>query len=166
MTLRGALPITIAAFLTAGSIACQAPASVDGVFAGQDFSLRCESPLAASDASGRDSVVVLSEATSETLSTVNVRLRRAAELPIGKPVSVGTDEEGHSTVQVVVGALVVETRADGVEILSAADPTRASSVAGTLTIESRDDDGVAGSFAAELDDGGFVEGFFAAANTR
>lgn len=166
MTSRGALPITVAAFLAAGSIACQAPASVDGVFGGEDFSLRCESPLAASDASGRDSVVVLSEATSETLSTVNVRLRHIADMPLGKPVSVGTEEEGHSTVQVVVGALVVEERADGVEILSAADPRRAASLTGTLTLETRDADGVAGSFSAELDDGGFVEGFFAATTTR
>ncbi len=162
MTNRGALPITFAAFLAAGSIACQAPASVDGVFAGEDFSLRCESPLAASDASGRDSVVVLSEAAHETLSTVNVRLRGVAELPLGEAVAVGAVDEGVSTVQVVVGTLVVEKRADGVEILSAADPRRASSVAGTVMLETRDADGVAGTFSAELDDGGFVEGFFAA----
>lgn len=166
MNARGLLPITVAAFLGAGAIGCQAPASVNGVFGGQDFSLTCESPLAASDASGRDSVVVLSEATSETLSTVNVRLRGIADLPIGAPSPIGADDEGLPSVQVVVGELVVETRADGAEILSAADPRRAASLAGTLTLETRDADGVAGSFSAELDDGGFVEGFFAAAATR
>lgn len=166
MNARRLQPITVAALLAAGTVGCQAPGSVSGVFGGEEFSLRCESPLAASDASGRDSVVVLSEATSETLSTVNVRLRGAAGLPIGEPVAVGTDDEGLPTVQVVVGDLVVETRSDGVEILSAADPQRATSVGGTLTVESRDQDGVAGSFSAELDDGGFVEGFFAAAATR
>lgn len=166
MNARGLLPITVAAFLGAGAIGCQAPGSVSGVFGGHEFSLRCESPLATSDASGRDSVVVLSEATRETLSTVNVRLRGVADLPIGEPASIGADDEGLPSVQVVVGDLVVETRADGVEILSAADPRRAASVGGTLTLESRDADGVAGSFSAELDDGGFVEGFFAASNTR
>ncbi len=166
MNARGSLPITVAAFLAVGSVACQAPASVSGVFGGEDFALRCESPLAASDASGRDSVVVLSEATSETLSTVNVRLHGVHELALDVPVAVGTDDEGKPSIQVVVGALVVETRADGVEILSAADPRRASSVDGTLTLQSRDEDGVAGTFSAELDDGGFVEGFFAATTTR
>ena len=166
MNARGSLPITVAAFLAVGSIACQAPASVNGVFGGQDFSLRCESPLAASDASGRDSVVVLSEASSETLSTVNVRLRGVNDLALETPIQVGADDAGQPSIQVVVGALVVETRADGVEILSAADPRRAYSVDGTLTLQTRDADGVAGSFSAELDDGGFVEGFFAATNTR
>jgi len=166
MNARGLQPITVAALLAAGAIGCQAPGSVSGVFGGEEFSLHCESPLAAADASGRDSVVVLSEATNETLSTVNVRLRGVGELPLGEPVAVGSDDDGAPSVQVVVGELVVETRADGVEILSAADPQRAASVGGTLTLESRDATGVAGSFSAELDDGGFVEGFFAAEATR
>lgn len=166
MKLLPRIQIAAAAVLAAASVACQAPGAVDGVFGGEDFALRCESPLSTSDASGRDSVVVLSEATTETLSTVNVRLRNVNELPLGEAVAVGSDDEGLPSIQVVVGALVVETRADGVEILSAADPVRASSVAGELTLESRSDEGVAGSFRANLDDGGFVEGFFDASATR
>ncbi|MCC7109981.1 MAG: hypothetical protein IT382_11875 [Deltaproteobacteria bacterium] len=166
MKLLPRIQIAAAVLMAGASVACQAPGAVDGVFGGEDFALRCESPLATSDASGRDSVVVLSESTPETLSTVNVRLRGVAELPLGQAVSLGLDDEALATIQVVVGALVVETRADGGEILSAADPTRAASVGGTLTLESRSAEGVAGSFHATLDDGGFVEGFFDASATR
>lgn len=160
------LMIAAAAVLAAGSIGCQAPGAVSGVFGGEEFALRCETPLATSDASGRDSVVVLSEATTETLSTVNIRLYGVNELALDTPVHVGAADQGLPSIQVVVGALVVEQRADGVEVLSAADPVRAASVDGTLTLESRDDVGVAGTFRAELDDGGFVEGFFDASTAR
>lgn len=166
MKLLRRLQITAAVLLVGASAACQAPGSVSGVFSGEDFALRCESPLATSDASGRDSVVVLSETSTETLSTVNIRLRNVGELPIGLTTEIGADDEGLPSIQVVVGALIVDTRSDGVEVLSAADPVRASSVAGSLTLESRTDVGVAGSFRANLDDGGFVEGFFDATNTQ
>jgi hypothetical protein len=160
------LPIAAAVLMVGSTIACQAPGSVDGVFGGAEFSLRCERPLATSDASGRDKVVVLSQADPETLRTVNLRLRGVADLTLGKAQAIGTDEEGLPSVQVVVGDLVVDTRADGVEVLSPADPTRASSVTGTLTLQSRTADSVAGSFRADLDDGGYVEGFFDAAMTQ
>ena len=166
MKLSAASPITAAFLMVGFSVACQAPAAVDGVFSGEDFSLRCDSPLATGDDSGRDRVVVLSETTSETLSTVNVRLRNVAQLPLETEVDLGSDDDGLPSVQVVVGALIVETRADGVEVLSPADPVRAGSVTGALTLQSNTAEGVAGSFRADLDDGGYVEGFFDATMTR
>lgn len=142
--------------------ACAAPASVEGVFAGDGFRLDCETPLAKQNASKRDIVVVLSDHDDVTLRTVNVELPNVGALPLGQPLEVGTGAGDQPSVDVIVGDLVVETRSDGVEVLSSVNPVRAVSVGGSVTIESRADGVITGSFRVDLDDGGFLEGGFAA----
>jgi len=146
------------------SSACSAPGAVEGVFGGEDFTLQCATPLSKTFASGRDSVVVLSEYDSETLRTVNLQIPRFGELPVGEAVEVGGGDTGDARpwVDVVVGELVVDTRSDGVEIISSENAKRAWSVGGTLILEDRTNDALAGTFAVELDDGGFLDGTFVA----
>lgn len=146
-----------------GLAACAAPASVEGVFSGDGFRLECEVPLAKSTEPGRDTVVVLSDHDAETLRTVSIHLPDRASLPLGKAVAVGPRAVGavQPAVEVVVGDLVVDTRADGVEILSSENAVRASSVGGTLILDEASSD-LAGRFLVDLDDGGYLEGAFVA----
>lgn len=153
-----------------GLAACAAPASVEGVFSGDGFRLDCETPLAKPTASGRDMLVVLAETDGETLRTVSVRLPRTAELSHGEPLAVGNGgDDARPSVDVVVGDLVVDTRSDGVQILSSENAVRAASAGGTLTLDERTGASadapaeLAGSFHVDLDDGGYLEGTFVAA---
>jgi hypothetical protein len=157
-TTRLALPIILASL----SAACAAPGSVEGVFSDAEFRLECEKPLSKATASGRDKIVVLAEFDTETLRTVSIGLPHFAELPVGEELAVGSGapDDQRPSVDVVVGALHVDTRSDGVEVLSPSDPVRAASLAGSLTLDEKDDELVAGSFQVDLDDGGFLEGTF------
>jgi hypothetical protein len=159
-------PLLLAVALTAavGAVGCGSPASVEGVFSARDFRLDCDVPLAKSTASGRDMIIVLSEHDRETLSTVNISLPGLMALPEGVEIEVGASvDEPRPMIDVVVGDLLVETRADGVEILSPVNARRASSVGGHIILESRSADGVVGRFRVDLDDGGYLEGSFVAA---
>lgn len=145
--------------------ACGAPATVEGVFASDTFRLESQSPLTKPTASGRDMVVVLSQVDSETLRTVTLVLPKIAELPIGEPLDVGTGDFGdfRPSLEVAQGDLLVETREDGVDIISSTNNVFANATAGTFTLDGRDADGtLAGSFSVDLDDGGFLEGSFVA----
>ncbi len=147
------------------SVACSAPATVEGVFASDTFRLESQSPLTTPTASGRDMVVVLSQADSETLSTVTIVLPKIAELPLGEPLDVGTGEFGdfRPSLEVAQGDLLVETRSDGVELVSSTNNVFANATGGTFTLDDRSVDGtLAGSFSVDLDDGGFLEGSFVA----
>lgn len=145
------------------SIACGAPGMADGVFSHADFSLRSDDPLAQVGGSQRDMLVVMAETENETLRTVAVGLNRFLSLPRGTPAEAGTGEPGdlRPFVEVTVGALIVEERNDGVQLISSVDPVRATSVAGTVTLEELEPE-VSGTFAVDLDDGGHLVGSFVA----
>jgi hypothetical protein len=154
-----------AMLLAALATACAAPATVEGVFGGDSFRLESTTPLTKPTASGRDMVVVLSQVESETLRTVTLVLPHVASLPLGKPLDVGTGAYGDErpSLEVAVGDLLVETRADGVEIISATDAVIAATTGGTFTLDDRSAEGdIAGTFDVELDDGGYLQGTFVA----
>lgn len=145
--------------------ACGAPATVEGVFANDTFRLESESPLTKPTASGRDMVVVLSQVDSETLRTVTLVLPQIKELPLGEVLDAGTGAYGDDrpSLEVAQGDLLVETRPDGVDIISSTNNVFAHATAGTFTLDERNVDGsLAGSFSIDLDDGGFLEGSFVA----
>lgn len=146
----------------AGS-ACAAPANVDGVVRGDGFTMRCMSPLTKPTASGRDRMVVLADHDSETLRSVNLHLKNVASLPLNVAVDVGVAEDPDApSLEAVVGDLVVDTREDGVQLLSSDNDRRAASIGGTLTVTELDDTQVSGTFHVDLDDGGYLEGEFTA----
>jgi hypothetical protein len=149
-------------------MACAAPASVEGVFSGQKFRLDSDAPLSMPTASGRDMVVVLSQFDTETLRTVSVKIPAYASLPLGEALAVGTGAYGDErpSIDVAVGVLLVETRPDGAEILSATDAEVATTVAGTFTLVDVSDAAIAGAFRVDLDDGGYLEGSFVASPAR
>jgi hypothetical protein len=159
-------PIALLILLLTG--ACGAPVTVEGVFASEPFSLRSERPIGTEAASGRDIVVVMTERAGETLKTVTVELRGIEHLPLGKPVAVGSGarDDVRPTLDVAVGPLVVDTRPDGVEVWTAADPNRGLATGGFIQLDARDGDSVSGTFEVELDDGGHLTGSFVAAMVR
>lgn len=145
--------------------ACSAPATVEGVFASDAFRLESQDPLTKPTASGRDMVVVLSQADSETLRTVTMLLPQIAGLPLGETLDVGTGDFGDDrpSLEVAQGDLLVETRSDGVDIISSTNNVFANATGGSFTLDDRSADGtLAGSFSVDLDDGGFLEGSFLA----
>jgi hypothetical protein len=155
----------VALAVLAVASACGAPATVEGVFASDTFRLESQSPLTKPTASGRDMVVVLSQADSETLRTVTLTLPKFADLTLGQAVDVGSGEFGDDrpSLEVAQGDLLVETRADGVELISSTNNVFANATSGTFTLDGRDADGtLAGSFSVDLDDGGFLQGSFVA----
>jgi hypothetical protein len=157
----------LAAFLVAttmvgASIGCSAPASVNGVVRGDGFTLTCDNPLTKPVAAGRDRVVVLAEQDAETLRTVQLTFPSANSLPLNAPIVVGPDGGTQPSLDVMVGKLDVETRSDGVQIISSDNPTTSTSTRGTVTLTELDDAGAAGHFRVNLDDGGYVEGDFTA----
>lgn len=160
---------TVVVALLAVVVACGAPATVEGVFASDTFRLESERPLAKPTASGRDMVVVLSQVEAETLRTVTILIPHINDRALGEPQEVGSGEleDARVSLEAAVGDLVVETRADGAQIISSTNNTYAASIGGTFTVDARDADGtVAGSFSIDLDDGGFLEGSFVAARSN
>ena len=166
MMRKVALLATLIGVSASLAVGCAAPGSVEGVVRHDGFTLRADHPLTKPIASGRDRIVVLAEQDSETLRTLQLTLPDAATLPLGKAVSIGRAPEFGSgqqpSLQVSVGAVEIETRSDGVEVISATDATTSSSVRGSITLTELDDAGIAGSFHADLDDGGYVDGEFVA----
>ena len=159
--LRHVAALAVVATLAVG---CAVPAEVEGIVRGEAFQVRDPRPASKATAAGRDAYLVLSENDGETLRTVTVRLPEIAAMPVGEDVDVGAREnqDGLPHVEVAEGALVTEQRADGAEILSAADPRFATSVGGTIRLDEKGRD-LVGSFHVLLDDGdvgGYVDGVF------
>ena len=162
-----ALPLlTLLTLATTVALAgCAVPGSVDGIFHSDPFTLRATSPLTKPTASGRDRLVVLAENDSETLSTVSLHLVGFDEMPVNEAVDVGTGAfaDHRSSIEVVVGeGAVVDTRADGVELLSSKDPVRSASTGGRITITEKTAQQTSGEFHVKLDDGGYLDGVFTA----
>ena len=109
-------------------------------------------------------VIVLAQSDDETLSTIGIVVPAFASLAPGAPVTVGAGANGdpRPSLKVAVGALLVETRADGAELISSTDAIGAATVGGTFTLEGVSETEIAGSFTVALDDGGYLEGAFVA----
>lgn len=109
-------------------------------------------------------VVLLSQIDAETLRTVSVQLPGYASLPPGTALAVGTGGYGDDrpSIEVAVGALLVQTRPDGAEIISSTDAVVAVTVGGTFTLDDVSDSAIAGAFRVDLDDGGYLGGSFVA----
>lgn len=144
--------------------ACEAPAMVEGIFAHERFRLESEAPLSKENGSERDMLVVLSQVDGETLSTISLMLPDFVSLPLGAAVAVGTGAatDPRPSLEVAVGALLVETRADGVEVLSSTDATIAVTVGGAFTLEDASEGQITAAFRVDLDDGGYLAGSFTA----
>jgi hypothetical protein len=157
---RGLMVVALAA-LGLGS-GCALP-NIEGIFGGEDFALFDDTPEARGQTNDR-LVLVFLEHNDVELRTVTVELRNVEALPRGVPLEVGAGDfaDLRPVVDVVQGTLVETIRDDGVRILSTTDDARrARSVSGTLTLD--DTATVGGSFRADLDDGGWLQGLFGSA---
>lgn len=147
--------------VSALSTACGAPGLVDGVVRASDFSIRDNEPAVRSHPALNDFHIVLSEEENNTLKVVTVDVDDLTLLPVGEPihlVSALSRDEG-PTMAVSTGDLVVTMRSDGVRMLSSENTIYADVTDGTLVLHEVSDR-VIGSFTAELDDGGYLEGSF------
>ena len=139
-------------------VGCGVPGLVNGIVQQRDFSLECEVPLAKVDGPSDSLLVVLSQHDEETLRTVSLSLPAREHVRLGEEYPVGKDED--VAIEAVVGGLVEEELSDGRVLVYHDDPVQSEAMGGTLRLSQYDNDQVAGSFAVDLDDGGYLDGSF------
>jgi hypothetical protein len=159
-TLRHMNPVSTATCLTALVVStlvsgCGAPA-IEGVFNDRPFSIANEQP----ERRGGGATLVFAEADDVTgvLRTVSVTLPSALEVGA---LSFGAGGGG-AGIEVIEGDLVriPLNNGTGKTLLTSGDDTRvAHGVGGEVVIDDVSA-GVHGSFAADLDDGGHLDGWF------
>ena len=159
--------LAIAAAVCGLNSGCALPV-IEGVFDSRDFAIFNDTPEARGQ-SGDEVLLVFLEIddSANALRTVSVDLRDLTNLPVGEVLDVGTGAFGDArpNVEVVEGTIVRDSLADGGELISTGDDAkRASSLAGTLTLETNEAGHVVGSFRVDLDDGGYLAGRFASKN--
>jgi hypothetical protein len=157
--------LAMVAVLVSGGSGCALPV-IEGIFDRRDFAIFDDTPEARGQSGDGVLLVFLElegQGTSERLRTVSVDLRDLPSIPLGEVVEIGDGSlsDPRPNVEVVEGAVVREEVASGTLISTGDDAKRATSVSGTLSLEERGDDGgLTGSFRADLDDGGYLEGRF------
>jgi hypothetical protein len=159
--------LAIAAVVCGMNSGCALPV-IEGVFDSRDFAIFNDTPEARGQ-SGDEVLLVFLELddSANALRTVSVDLRELTSLPVGEVLDVGTGAFGDArpNVEVVEGTIVRDVLDDGGELISTGDDAkRASSVAGTLTLDTNEAGNVVGSFRVDLDDGGYLAGSFASKN--
>ncbi len=157
--LRHMNPVVSAVCLTALVLStfasgCSAPA-IEGVFNDRAFSIANEEP----ERRGGGATLVFAEADDEAgvLRTVSFALP-SAQLTAGD-VALGDDV----AVDVVEGSLVrvpLDNGTGKVLLTSGNDTTIAHASGGTLVVDDVGDGWLSGSFSADLDDGGHLDGWF------
>jgi hypothetical protein len=145
----------LTALLVASTLAsgCSAPA-IEGVVNGRAFSIANEEP----ERRGGGATLVFAEADDHAglLRTVSLTLPSASlttgELALGEDVRV----------DVVEGTLVRVplNNGTGTVLLTSGDDTTIAHARGGALVVGDVSDGVSGSFSAELDDGGHLDGWF------
>ncbi len=161
MTARITLPC-LALVMAAGGTGCALPV-IEGVFDAREFAVFDDTPEARGQSD--DGVLLVFVDIDEAggrLRTVSVDLHGLPGLPAGDEVDVGDGSwaDRRPSVEVVEGSLVTEPLPEGGTLMTTGDDARrAVSEAGSLTLE-ENGDVIAGSFAVDLDDGGYLRGTF------
>lgn len=154
MSPRHAAACLTALVVSALASGCGAPA-IEGVFNNRAFSIATAEP----ERRGGGATLVFAEADEEAgvLRTVSLALPTttltAGELALGDDVGV----------DVVEGTLVrvpLDNGTGKVLLTSGDDTTIAHASSGALVIDDVSGDSASGSFSAELDDGGHLDGWF------
>lgn len=140
------------------SSACSVPGIVDGIVEEQGFVIRDDSPQLRPQE--EDSVIlVLSQESGDTLRVVSLHLPELAALPAGESAPIEARDSDRVWLQVAQGDVQSEVRSDGVRVVSALQPRFVHATGGDVSL-SRVDGLLLGSFRAELEDGGWLEGSF------
>jgi hypothetical protein len=157
--LRHMNPVASAACLTALVVStlasgCGAPA-IEGVFNDRAFSIANEQP----ERRGGGATLVFAEADDEAgvLRTVSLTLS-STSLTVGA-LALGEDVR----VDAVEGTLVrvpLDNGTGKVLLTSGGDTTIAHASGGEVVVDDVSDAGISGSFSADLDDGGHLDGWF------
>ena len=146
--------LVLLSLLVVGS-GCAAPASVQGVFHNQDFSVTCLTPQVNRIEANPIVDAIFAETENGRMRTVVLTLDPTQPRNAGGSIAIdGT----HAQLTVSEGPLVVETVSDGRTIISSDNATQASSTKGSVELTSVEP--LSGRFVADLDDGGHVVGVF------
>ena len=146
--------LVLLTLLVVGS-GCAAPASVQGVFHNQDFSVTCLAPQVNRIESSPILDAVFAQTENDRMRTVVLTLDPTQPLGAGGTIAL---DGLQAQLTVSEGALVVETVSDGRTITSSKNATHASSTTGNVVLTSLEP--LSGRFAVDLDDGGHLEGVF------
>jgi hypothetical protein len=147
-----------AALLAVLASACGVPGLVEGIVEQQGFTIRDEQPQLRPQ--GGDAVIlVLSQEVRDMLRVVSLHLPELAALPAGESAPIEGRDLGRVWLQVAQGTLQSEIRSDGVRVVSTHNARFVLATGGDVSL-ARVDGLLLGSFRAELEDGGWLEGSF------
>lgn len=157
--LRHMNPVVSAACLTALVLStfasgCSAPA-IEGVFNDRAFSIANEEP----ERRGGGATLVFAEADEEAGALRTVSFTLPSTVLTAGVLALGDDV----AVDVVQGSLVrvpLDNGTGKVLLTSGNDTTIAHASGGTLVVDDVHDGRVSGTFSADLDDGGHLDGWF------
>lgn len=141
--------------LLSSACAFEAPAVVDGLVQGDDFSIRDDHPVVRPQHHG-EQLVVLADDVDGELRLVQLRLPAESALALDEPLAVGP---AGLEVTASFGTLEEEVRSDGVRVLSSSDATEVTAISGSVTLASLTPV-LAGTFEVTLEDGGSLTGEF------
>lgn len=148
-----------AAFAVVGAFAlttgCAQPVEVDGETLGDSFTIRDDSPEIKGNNTSRQ--LVFSDDDGEVLRTLALKFGDLSQLEVGVELPLSADVP--PTAEATVGDLVEFTRADGVVVKSSQNFRKAVSIGGMMVLE-QVEPFYAGTFTAEMDDGGTLSGSF------
>ncbi len=137
------------------STGCAQPVEVDGETLGDSFPIRDVSPQVKGSDTSRQ--LVFSDDDGEVLRTLALKFGDLSTLEVGVELPLSADVP--PTAEATVGDLVEFTRTDGVVVKSSENFRTAVSVGGVMVLE-QVEPFYAGTFTAEMDDGGTLSGSF------
>jgi hypothetical protein len=148
--------IIVATTLMLG-VACAAPATVDGVVAGDTFTIRDDDPTLRPRHEG--ATLVLADQSGNMLRIVTITLPDVDTLPLEEDIPFADNADEGPVLEASFGTVEEIVRSDGVKVLNSTDSVGYTALEGTLRIETAEPL-LSGSFRATLDEGGALEGSF------
>ena len=147
-----------AAALLAVSTGCAQPAEIDGTTLGDAFHIQDDAPEVKGSALHRQ--IVFAEDDGEMLRTLALKFSEDDAIVIGEKTPLSATST--PTVEASIGTLVTFTRPDGV-VVKVAENFRQSKSKGGYVVFEQLAPFFAGTFHAEMDDGGILSGTFVVA---
>lgn len=138
--------------------ACDAPAFVEGIVEESRFTVRDDNPELRPQADD-GALVVLAQKDWDMLRVVTLSVPDFEALGEETTLTLGSRRDGGAWLEVAQGPIDESVRSDGVKVLNTLTPRFVDCAGGTAVI-TRVDGQLLGTFEAELEDGGWLEGAF------
>ena len=135
---------------------------VEGVALNEDYRVQDQAP-ATRVTSDEKLIIIIAEEDGVDLRVVTVTLPEFAAFPLGQEVVIGAKGSGAPYLKASVGELDDFTRNDGVHVLNSKNTRFSEALQGTLFLDEENGE-LIGSFSADMEDGGHLEGSFIVAS--